>query len=44
MDLKVITRKFLSLVDLFVAQTFRLYELSEVVMIGKHKDFILEAL
>ena len=43
-DLDVITKKLLGPANLFRAQTFRLYELSEVVIIGKHKEFILGAL
>ena len=42
-DLKVETREFLSPMDLSGAQTFCVYELSEIVMIGKHEDFISSA-
>ena len=37
-------KKFLSPADLSGAQILRFYELSEVGMIGKHKDFMLRAL
>lgn len=30
--------------DLFGAQTFCIYKLSEVVIVGKYKNFILKAL
>ena len=43
-DLEVVTREFLSPTDLPGAQTLRVHELSEVVMVGKHKDFMLRAL
>ena len=43
-DLKVITEEFLSPADLFEVQTFCVHELSEVVMVGKHEDFMLRAL
>ena len=41
---EVVTREFLSPADLPGAQTICVHELSEVVMIGKHKDFMLRAL
>ena len=43
-ELEVITREFLGPADLFEAQTLCVYKLSEIVIIGKHKDFILRAL
>ena len=43
-DLKVVTREFLSPVDLSRAQTLCVYELSEVVMAAKHEDFTSRAL
>ena len=42
-DLEVVMRKFLSLADLSGAQILRVYELSKVVMVGKHNDFMLKA-
>ena len=43
-DLEVLTREFLSLADLFRAQTLHVHELSEVVMVGKHEEFMSRAL
>ena len=43
-DLEVVTRQFLSLADLFGAQILRIHELLEVVMVGKHKNFMSKAL
>ena len=43
-DPEVVTRKFLSLANLFGTQTLGFHELSKVVIVGKHKDFILKAL
>ena len=43
-DLEVVTREFLSPADLPGAQTLRVYELSEVVMVAKHEDFMSRAL
>ena len=43
-DLKVITREFLSPVNLSETQNFHVYELLEVVIVGKYDDFILKAL
>ena len=43
-DLEVVTRKFLSSADLSGAQTLHVHELSEVVIVDKHKDFMLRAL
>ena len=40
---ELITREFLSLADLLGAQTLHVHELSEVVMVGKHEDFMLRA-
>ena len=40
-DLEVLTRKFLSPADLFEAQTFCVYELAEVVVIGEYKHPML---
>ena len=42
--MKMVTKKFLSPADWFEAQTLYVYELSEVVMAGKYKDFMLGAL
>lgn len=42
-DSEVVLRKLLSLADVFGAQTFYVYELSEVVVVGEHKNFILRA-
>ena len=36
-------REFLSLADLSGAQTLRIYEPAEVIVVGKHKDFMLRA-
>ena len=43
-NLKVVTREFLGPADLSGAQTLCVHELSEVVMVGKHKDFMSKAL
>ena len=43
-DSEVVTQEFLSPIDLLGSQTFHVHELSEVVIVGKHKDFILRAL
>ena len=43
-DLEVVMREFLSPADLFGAQTLCVHESSEVVMVGKHKDFMSRAL
>ena len=43
-DLEVVTREFLSLADLSGNQTLCVHELWEVVIVGKHKDFMLRAL
>ena len=43
-NVKVVTREFLSPADLSRAQTLRVHELSEVVIVGKHKDFMSRAL
>ena len=42
-DLEVVLKKFLSLVDLSGAQTLCFYELSGVVIVGKQEDFMLKA-
>ena len=42
-DLKVVTREFLSLANLSGAQTLHIHELAEVVMIGEYKDFVIAA-
>ena len=42
-DLKVVTREFLSPADLSGAQTLRVHEPTEVVIVGKHQDFVLAA-
>ena len=43
-DLEVVTREFLGPADLFGAQTLCIHELSEVVMVGKHENFMSRAL
>ena len=43
-DLEVVTKEFLSLTNLSGAQTLCIYELSEVVMVGKHENFMSRAL
>ena len=43
-DLEVVTREFLSPADLPGAQTLRIHESSEVVMVGKHENFMSRAL
>ena len=43
-DSEVVTREFLSPADLSGAQTLRIHVLSEVVMVGKHEDFMSRAL
>ena len=43
-DLEVVTREFLSPADLPGAQTLRVHELSKVVIVGKHEDFMSRAL
>ena len=43
-DSEVVTREFLGPADLSGAQTLRIHELLEVVMVGKHEDFMLRAL
>ena len=41
-DLEVVMRKFLNSADYSRAQTFHIYELSEVIMVGKYVDFMLK--
>ena len=41
---EVVTREFLGPADLPGAQTLRIHESSEVVMVGKHEDFMSRAL
>ena len=43
-DLKVISKKLLGLVDLIKAQIFRIYKLTEVIMVIKDKDLIFATL
>ena len=43
-DLEVVTREFLSPANLSGAQTLRIHEPAEVVVVGKHEDFMLRAL
>ena len=43
-DSEVVIREFLGLADLSRAQTLYVHELSEVVMVGKHKDFMSKTL
>lgn len=40
-DLKLILKEFLGLIDLFRAQTSYILELLEVVVVGKHENFIV---
>ena len=40
-DSKVVTREFLSPADLFRAQTLRVYELAEFVMVDEYKHVML---
>ena len=42
-DLEVVTREFLSLANLSLAQTLHVHKLLEVVMVGKYKDFMSRA-
>ena len=44
LDLEVVTRELLGLADLSRAQTLRLHEPTEVVVVGKHENFMLKAL
>ena len=41
-DLKVVTRELLGPMDLFGAQTFCVYELTEVVVVGEYKYLMLK--
>ena len=43
-DLKVITRELLGPADLSGAQTLRVHEPAEVVVVDKHENFISKAL
>ena len=43
-DSEVVTREFLGPTDLSGAQTLCVHKSSEVVMVGKHEDFISRAL
>ena len=43
-DLELVMKEFLSPADLFGAQTLYVHELLEVVMVGKHENFMLRAL
>ena len=43
-DLELITREFLSPMDLLRAQTLSVYEFTEVVVVGKYKHLMLRAL
>ena len=43
-DTKVVTRKFLGPADLPRAQTLRVYEPTEFVVVDKHKNFMSRAL
>ena len=42
-DSKVVTRELLGPADLFGAQTLRVYELVEVVVVGKYEHLMLRA-
>lgn len=41
-DLKIIIEKFLGLVNQSRTQTLYVYEMLEVVVVGKHKNFMLK--
>ena len=43
-NMKVVTREFLSLTNLFEAQTLCIHELAEVFAIGKYKQLMLRAI
>ena len=43
-DSEVVTKEFLGPADLSKTQTLCVYKSSEVVMVGKHEDFMLRAL
>ena len=43
-DSEVVTREFLSPANLSGAQTLCIHEPAEVVVVGKHEDFMLRAL
>ena len=43
-NLEVVSREFLGPAHLSRAQTLRIHELSKVVMVGKHEDFMSRAL
>lgn len=43
-NLKIVAKELLGLLDLFRAQILYIHELTEVVMISKHKNFLLIAL
>ena len=43
-DLEVAMREFLSPANLSEAQTISIHELADVVVAGKHKNFMLKAL
>ena len=43
-DSEVVTREFLSPANLSGAQTLHVYKSSEVVIVGKHEDFMSRAL
>ena len=43
-DLKVVTRELLGLADLSGAQILCVHEPAEVVVVGKHENFMLRAL
>ena len=43
-DSEVVTREFLGPADLSGAQTLRIHESSEVIIVDKHEDFMSRAL
>ena len=43
-DSEVVTREFLDLLNLLGAQTLRVHKLTEVIIVGKYKDFMSRAL
>ena len=40
-DSKVVTRDFLSLADIFKAQTLHIHKLAKVIIIGEYKNLVL---
>ena len=44
MNLEIVTREFLDSADLFRAETLRVHEPAEVVVVGEYKYLMLKAL